>query len=184
MTSKIMKANREVLHRQTYCGLKEDDNSNQFHISLSKDFDNSTIVLFGPDISPDDFPGVNLEDTLLYDMYEDYTADAEGCLEDKSEDYEITVVANGLDRQVSTPEVNDNYVNSSVMFPKGDTYARGKVIGRKRDAIRNAVGRRNEKTILDMREYSAEFDDGDVRKMTANMIADYMYAACDDYGNE
>ena len=34
-----------------------------------------------------------------------------------------------LDREVPTPEENDNYVNDSVMFPIGNSYARGKVIG-------------------------------------------------------
>ena len=28
-------------------------------------------------------------------------------------------MAPGLDRQVPTPEVNNNYMNSSVMFPRG-----------------------------------------------------------------
>ena len=40
--AKIMKANGEVVHRSTYRGLKEDDNSNQAHILLRRDCDNST----------------------------------------------------------------------------------------------------------------------------------------------
>ena len=39
-------------------------------------------------------------------MYEYDTMDVEGCLEDKSEKYEIPVMATWLDRQVSTTEVD------------------------------------------------------------------------------
>ena len=66
------------------------------------------------------------------------------------------------------------------MFLIRNTYARGKVIRRKIDADRNYVGRSNNNPILDTREYCVEIDDGDVSKLTANMIAESMYAAFDD----
>ena len=34
--------------------------------------------MFGPDVSPDNFPDVNLEDTPLYKIYKDDTTDVEG----------------------------------------------------------------------------------------------------------
>ena len=58
MTANITEANEEVVHCLTYRGIEEDDKSNQLHISLGKDFDNSIIEIFGPDISPDDFTDV------------------------------------------------------------------------------------------------------------------------------
>ena len=64
----------------------------------------------------------------MYEIYEDDTVDAEGGLSDKSEDYSIPVMAIGLNCQVPTPEVNENCVNSSIMLPRGSTYARRKVI--------------------------------------------------------
>ena len=57
-------------------------------------------------------------------MYEYDTTDAKCGLEDKSEDDEIPVMATVLDCQVSTPEVNDNYVKSSVMLSRWNTYDR------------------------------------------------------------
>ena len=90
----------------------------------------------------------------------------------------------GLDREVPTPEVNDNYVNASVMLPRGNSYARGKVIGPKRDADGNDVGKTNYNPILDTRAYHVEVYDGYVRKLTENAIVDSMYAAYDDSGNE
>ena len=51
-------------------------------------------------------------------------------------------------------------MNSSVMFPRGNNYDRGKVIGQKIDASGNYVERRNNNPILDTREYRIEFDYG------------------------
>ena len=67
--------------------------------------------------------------------------------------------------------MNDNYVNSSVMLPRGNTYARGKVIGRKRDGSGNAVGIINDNPILETRKYCVEFNEGEVSKLTANVIS-------------
>ena len=139
ITDRIIKANREVVHCSPYCGLKEDEKSNQVNISLSKDFDNSIRETFRPDISPDDFIDVSLEDTPLYEMYDDDTTDAEVSLADKSKEDEIPVMATGLEHQVPTLEVDDSYVNSSVILPRFNTYARGKVIRHKMDAIVNAI---------------------------------------------
>ena len=76
MTANIIKGNGEVVHRLTQRGLKEDDNFNQAHISLRKEFDNIIIDKLGPDISPENFPDVDLEDMPLYEMYEDDAKDA------------------------------------------------------------------------------------------------------------
>ena len=51
-------------------------------------------------------------------MYEYDTTNVESDLADKSKDDEIPVIANGLERQVPTSEVNENYVKSSGMLPK------------------------------------------------------------------
>ena len=51
-------------------------------------------------------------------MNEDDTMDEEGGFTDKSEDDDIPVMDAGVDCQVPMPEVNDNYVNSSVMLPR------------------------------------------------------------------
>ena len=160
MITNSMKVNCEVVHRSTYHWLKEEENSNQAHILLRKKFDSNIRCKVVPDISPDDFPDVNLEDTPLYEMYEEDTTDVEGIFARKTEDYEDHDMATVLDREVPTPEVNENYVNTSVMLPRGNSYARGKFIGQKRDADGNYVGRENDNPILDTREYRVVFDDG------------------------
>ena len=65
---------------------------------MRKDFDSNIKDRFGTDILPDDFPGVNLEDTPLYDMHGDDTTDVKGGLEGNNEDDEDPAKATGLDR--------------------------------------------------------------------------------------
>ena len=47
----------------------------------------------------------------MYDLCEDDTTDAHSGLVDNSKEDRIPVMVTGFDLQVSTPEVNDNYVN-------------------------------------------------------------------------
>ena len=135
-------------------------------MSLRKDFDSNIKDRFGPDVSPDGFPDINLEDTPLYKMYEDGTTDVEGGFSGNTGDYEYPAMYIGLDREVPTPEVNDNDVNSSVMLPRGNSYDIWKVIEQKRDADENTVGKENDNPILDTQKYRVEFDDGEVSELT------------------
>ncbi len=48
----------------------------------------------------------------------------------------------------------------------------------------NPTERANDNPILDTREYIVKFDDGDVTELTANLIAESMYAQCDPDGNQ
>ena len=61
---------------------------------------------------------------------------------------------------------------------------RGHVTARKRDADGNPKGRANSNPIINTREYLVTFDNGDVTKLTANLIAESMYAQCDPNGNQ
>ena len=74
-------------------------------------------------------------------------------------------------------------MNMELMLPRGGTLARGRVIERKRDHEGNVIGRSNVSPILDTREYEVKFEDGDVTELTANAIAESMYAMCDENGD-
>jgi hypothetical protein len=58
------------------------------------------------------------------------------------------------------------------------------VTARKRDIDGNPTGVANANPILDTRAYVVTFDDGDVTELTANLIAESMYAQCDPDGNQ
>ena len=77
----------------------------------------------------------------MYDIYEDYTMDGKDGLAGNTKDDNDPAMATGLYREVPTSEVNDNYVNTLVMLPRGNSYARGKVIVQKRDANENTFRR-------------------------------------------
>ena len=53
----------------------------------------------------------------------------------------------------------------------------------KRDHEGNVIGRSNSNPILDTREYEVKFEDGDVTELTANAIAESMYAMCVENGD-
>ena len=83
-----------------------------------------------------------------------------------------------------TPEANDNYIGIDLLFPKGETMTRGGVTARKRDADGNPKGCANSNPILDTHEYTVTFDDGDVTNLTANLVAESIYAQCDPDVNQ
>ena len=110
--------------------------------------------------------------------------DAEEGLARNNENNDNLIISTGLDFGVPASEVNGNYVKTSVMLLRENTYSRGEVIGQKRGAYGNDVGRSNNKPIFDLRKHCVEFDDGEVRKLMANVIAKSMYSECNDSGNE
>ena len=69
-------------------------------------------------------------------------------------------------------------------MPRGKGESRGRVVSRKRDSDGYPIGRANTNLILDTRVYHVEFDDGEVTELTANVIAQSMFASCDDDRNE
>jgi len=54
---------------------------------------------------------------------------------------------------------------------------------RVRDSDGNELGRDHHNPILDTRRYRVRFDDGDVAELTANVVAEAMYAQYDSDGN-
>ncbi len=139
------------------------------HTANRKAYDDSIAERLGPTAQEDDFPAEDL--TPEYDPFgETRTADLD--LGPDQEDLEVT------------PEAHDNYVGMDLLFPKGGTMSRGRVTTRNRDSDGNTKGRANDNPILDTREYTVTFDDGDVTKLSANLIAESMYSQSDPDGNQ
>ena len=83
------------------------------------------------------------------------------------------------------PEIMDNtYMNMKVALPRdteGPDFAC--VTKRIKDANGLPIGTANENTILDTRVYEFEYVDGHKASLTANDIAQNMFAQVDDNGN-
>ena len=61
---------------------------------------------------------------------------------------------------------------------------RGEIVGQKRDADDNSVGRAHANPTLDTWRYDVEFNDGHVTELMTNIIAESMYSQCDPDGNQ
>ncbi len=184
----------------TYCTLTDVEWANAVHVCRRVKFDLNILNKFGPETTPDDFPDLDILDTPEHDNFDDvdyagrddewvklwhtFTGDglADGLIDDAVD--ELPSPSLGIDGELPTPEADDNFVNASLMLPRGNVLARGTVIGRQRDARGNPIGNANTNPILDSCMYFVEFEDGDVCELTANVIAESMYASCDADGKE
>ena len=120
----------------------------------------------GSHVLPRELEDLGLEDTPQYDLYEDETQN-EQTFPQLAEELE------------PMPEVGDLYIGAEILLPRGDQMARGHVVARSRDANGNVMGRSHTIPILDTRMYQVEFAGGEVTELTANVIAESMYAQCD-----
>ena len=103
---------------------------------------------------------------------------------DDKDPFEIQAPPTGINKGIPSPEQGDNYVGVSIMLPRGESSARGKVIARKRDAEGNPVGRADTNPVQESRTYEVQFPDSKVAELTANLIAESMYTLCNQEGNE
>ena len=126
---------------------------------------------FGPHAERRDLVELGVEDMLLYDPYE-YKAQNAETFPMLDEEPEVT------------PEWGDQYVKAEVLFLRGDNMARGQVVCPKHDADDNPIGRSNQNPILDTHLYEVEFPKGAMTELAANIIAESIYAQCDDNGSE
>ncbi len=78
----------------------------------------------------------------------------------------------------------DEYVHTSVMLPHGSQVMHDMVKACKQDLNGNPIGRQPDNLILDMHLWNIEFPDGEVTLLTANIIAQAMYAQCNVDRNE
>ena len=79
-------------------------------------------------------------------------------------------------------ETFDQYLNSEFMFNKDGETAMAKVVKRARDNNGNPIGKRNANPLLDTCEYDCELEDGSLMRYHANVIAENIFAQCDDKG--
>ena len=200
LAAKIFKANGEVVYWLTYRPLTDGERTNAAHVLRRVKFDQNIQDKFGPETSPDDFLDLNIPDTPEHNNFDDvdyagqdeewekrwctFTGDglADGLTGDA--DDKPPTPSLGVDGELPTPEADDNYVNASLMPPRGNTLVCGTVIGRKHDAQGNPIGNANTNPILDSRVYRVEFEGGNMCELTANVIVESMYASCDADGNK
>ena len=177
-TAKILKSNGQVVHRSTLRSLTRDELDSAHEADRRAAFDANIKLKLGRACEAQDFDPADL--TPEHEFYHDDSLEDLGKLQPASPDEELA----SHEIREPTPEAGDEYVGVSISLPHGGSMARGRVVSRKRDHEDNPVGNRNANPILDTRKYLVEFDDGQVDELTANLIAESMYAQCDAEGNQ
>ena len=120
-------------------------------------FDETVASHLGPNATDQDFPAEDL--TPNFDHYDD--------------DHDLDLDHGDLE---VTPEMGDSYLNAEISVLRGGTLSKGHVTARKRDKDGNPIRWANANPILNTCEYMFTFDDGDESMMSANLIAEAMYA--------
>jgi hypothetical protein len=165
LTAKILKLNGQTVCRLTLQHLTDEETHCPIHLETRRVFDETVASHLGPNATDQDFPAEDL--TLDFDHYDDNHD-----LDPDHGDLEVT------------PEMGDNYLNAEIYVPRGGTLSKGRVTAWKWDKDGNPIGLANANPILDTREYMFTFDNGDETVMSANLIAEAMYAQCVHDGNQ
>lgn len=187
MSAKILKANGEVVHRSTFRELTLEERESEVWKKARDLFDASIQAKIGAPATDKDFEDQPDSETPTYLPWEGGEDDKP--LEPPSEEekpYFLLGEGQSGTVNIPTPEEGDEFVNATIMLPRGEGHSRGRVVSRKRDEDGNPIGRRSERGFFqeDDRVYLVEFADGEVTELTANVIAQTMYANCDAEGNE
>ena len=69
----------------------------------------------------------------------------------------------------------DHFLNASVVLPQGEKCFQGELTSFRIDPEENPIGRANAQLFLDNIHYEVEFGDGEITKLSANVITESMY---------
>jgi hypothetical protein len=175
MSRNILKANGQVLYRTSVRSLTFDEIQSPTEIAERLQFDVSVEEKLGKSMLNADFkddPEFADFVTPTFEPYED----------DEAPVYkipDIDEVDNGADI-----DTYDKYVGAHVRVPVGGEIRSGKFMRRKLEVDGTWKGRANANSMLDSRIYEIEFPDGRSDEYTANVIAENMYAQCDNKGKQ
>jgi hypothetical protein len=117
-----------------------------------------------------DFGGFDM-DTRSYDPYEDERNPPES-------------MTDADDAREETPDTYDQYVGASVNVTIGDEIRTVNVTGFKREVDGTLPGTAYSNPMLDTRKYVVDFPKGRSDEYTANIIAQNIYAHCDEEGKQ
>ena len=87
--------------------------------------------------------------------------------------------------ELFTPDTYDQYLQMELALPQGDSLEpqMARVMKRLKDSNGIPIGTADQNPLLDTRMYEVEFVDGEKASLTANYIAENLFAQVDDEGN-
>ncbi len=119
------------------------------------------------------------QDKEWLEQWRKFTGDEPDEMDDK-DPWAVT----GTKSQIPTLDQGNQYLGASILLPQGYTSVPGRVKSRKRDSDGNLFGASDPNPIKDTRTYEVEFPGGEIAELTANAIAEAMYAQCNDDGSK
>ena len=170
MTYWVLKDNGQVISRSSVIPLKNEQKE-QYKDEMKKlqDTVNEKYDEYDPD-------AINVYDN---DDIEDPFTDV-----DKPETDEEDGGPTGNTGKNDTVEGPSLFENAEIYLPHRDRNEIAKVIGRKRNADGNFVGRAHRNPILDSRVFTVQFLDGDQKDIAYNTIAEHLFSQVDEEGNQ
>ncbi len=102
-------------------------------------------------------------------------------LEDEQELFDTEAAAIIIDEIDN--DAYDELLLTEPLLQRDGQLIKAKITGRKRDGNGNPIGQFNRNPILNSRIYLAEFPDGHVQEISANVIAEAIYNQIDDEGH-
>jgi hypothetical protein len=100
------------------------------------------------------------------------------------EDYEVPAAQMSDIDDIHDVDTYYQYIGAQIRVPIGDELRNGKVMRCNHELDGTVKGCANVNEILDTRTYEIEFADSHSYEYTANMIAENIYAQCDEEGNK
>jgi hypothetical protein len=173
MLRKVLKINGKVMFRVSVRGLTLDEMQIPDEQKWHQEYDEAIKMKLGKGMQDHEFK--------LEPDFADFVTPTHDCYKGKKEPAFQMPGIDDLDKH--DVETYDQYVGASMQLSVGDKVNTGKVTERKRGLDRVARGKASANPTLDKITYNVEFPDGCSEDYTANVIADNMYAQCDEEGN-
>jgi hypothetical protein len=185
LTFWILKPNGKIIARSTVRPLLPDEVKNE--AALRRDFDQSigTIYKIYDPSTLQIFDNDELEEPLTLNTTVDGVGDHENDENDDDADIHNEKVKNSNIMNGDTDDTvrgPDPFQNAEIYLPHGDRLEIAKVIGRKRNADGNYVGRAHKIPKLDSRIFVVRFPDGDEKDIAYNILAEHLYSQIDSEG--
>jgi hypothetical protein len=172
MVHKILKANGQVMYRTSVRSLMPDDIHSPSELKECEAFDAVIEEKNGSPMTQADFKDYAGFVSPTFECYEDDEVPASKMMD--------------IDDVKDKDDVDtyDQYDGAQVRVTIGDGILTGKVIRRKHEIYGTLKGRANSNPMLDTSTYEIELPADCSGEYTANVIAENMYAQCDEEGNQ
>ena len=82
------------------------------------------------------------------------------------------------------PDAFDAYLGARLLLPRDGERVPARVTKRMKGNDGRPIGTAHQQPLMDTRQYEVEFDDGSTEEYYANVIAENMFAQCDDEGRQ